>query len=335
MPEQERTVAGEEAIVQGYLAPLAEGFAGAFGLRDDCALLSPPAGHELVLTTDAVAEGVHFLPGEAPEDIGWKALAVNVSDLVAKGATPLVYLMSLAFPAAPAADGLAGLARGLAAAQASFGISLAGGDTDRRPGPFAITIAALGTVPTGKMVRRGTARVGDRLVVSGTLGDAVLGLELRRRQTRAQAWGLAAGEAASLVACSLRPQPPLALIEPLRAFAHAAMDISDGLAKDLGRMAEASGVAARVSVSALPLSAAAARALAADPSLVAEIVTGGEDYQVLAAVAPSDVAAFLAAAAARGIVLTEIGEIQAGTGVRIEDRDGRPLALARAGWDHF
>ena len=238
-----------------------------------------------------MAEGVHFLPGEAPEDIGWKALAVNVSDLVAR-ATPLVYLMSLAFPAAPAADGLAGLARGLAAAQASFGISLAGGDTDRRPGPFAITIAALGTVPTGKMVRRGTARVGDRLVVSGTLGDAVLGLELRRRQTRAQAWGLAAGEAASLVACSLRPQPPLALIEPLRAFAHAAMDISDGLAKDLGRMAKASGVAARVSVSALPLSAAA-RALAADPSLVAEIVTGGEDYQVLAAVAPSDVAAFL------------------------------------------
>jgi thiamine-monophosphate kinase len=335
MPEQERTVAGEEAIIQGYLAPLAQGLPGAFGLRDDCALLAPPAGHELVLTTDAVAEGVHFLPGDAPEDVAWKALAVNVSDLVAKGATPLVYLMSLAFPTAPAADDLAGLARGLAAAQASFGITLAGGDTDRRPGPFAITIAALGAVPSGTMVRRGAARVGDRLVVSGALGDAVLGLKLRRDGALARAWGLTEAEAAGLVARSLRPQPPLALIEPLRAFAHAAMDVSDGLAKDLGRMAKASGVAARVSAFTLPLSVAAARALAADPSLIAEIVTGGEDYEVLAAVAPSDVAAFLAAAAARGAVLTEIGEIQAGTGVRIEDREGRPLALAREGWDHF
>ena len=144
MPEGDRSVGGEEAIIQGYFAPLAEGFPGAFGLDDDCALLAPPPGHELVLTTDAMAEGVHFMPGDAPEDVAWKAIAVNVSDLVAKGASPLVYLMSLAFPTAPAAEYLGRFARGLAAAQTKFGITLAGGDTDRRPGPMSVAITAVG-----------------------------------------------------------------------------------------------------------------------------------------------------------------------------------------------
>jgi thiamine-monophosphate kinase len=335
MPEEGRIAAGEEAIVQSYFAPLAQGFPGAFALKDDCALLAPPPGHELVLTTDALAEGVHFIPGDAPEDVAWKAIAVNVSDLVAKGASPLVYLMSLAFPEAPAAENLRRFASGLAAAQARFGIKLVGGDTDRRPGPMSVTITAIGTVTVGSMVRRATARAGDRILVSGTIGDAILGLKLRRDRGLAAGWGLDETDAANLLARSRRPDPPLALIEPLRAFAHAAMDISDGLAKDLGRMSKASGVGAHVSASSLPLSPAAARALAAEPNLLADLVSGGEDYEVLAAVSPADVNPFTSAAIARGITLTEIGEFVQGSGLRIAGPDGRPLALAREGWDHF
>jgi thiamine-monophosphate kinase len=335
MPEEGRIAAGEEAIVQSYFAPLAQGFPGAFGLKDDCALLAPPPGHELVLTTDALAEGVHFIYGDAPEDVAWKAIAVNVSDLVAKGAAPLVYLMSLAFPEAPATEYLRRFASGLAAAQARFRISLAGGDTDRRPGPMSVTVTAVGTVPAGSMVRRATARAADRILVSGTIGDAILGLKLRRDMRLAAGWGLGAAEADRLISRSLRPEPPLAVTEPLRAFAQAAMDISDGLAKDLGRMANASGVGAHVSASSLPLSAAAARALAAEPGLLADLVSGGEDYEVLAAVSPADVAPFTSAAVARGITLTEIGEFVQDSGLSIAGPDGRPLALAREGWDHF
>src|SRR5438552_6732719 len=170
---------GEEAIIR-LLAPLARGAPGAFGLEDDCALITPAPGTELVLKTDPVAEGVHFLADDAPEDIAWKALAVNVSDLAAKAARPLGYLMALSFPEAPTARWLARFAAGLQAAQASFGCHLLGGDTDRRPGPLTISISIVGEVEAGRMVRRGTARPGEALFVSGSLGDAALGLALRK-----------------------------------------------------------------------------------------------------------------------------------------------------------
>src|SRR5262245_52266792 len=163
--------AGEEAIIQGFLAPLAAGFPGAFGLKDDCALLTPEPGTELVLKTDPVAEGVHFLPDDAPGDVAWKALAVNVSDLAAKGATPIGYLMALSFPAPPSSEWLAAFAQGLEQAQRKFGCHLIGGDTDRRPGPITVSITVIGSVPQGGMVRRNTARPGDGVFVSGTLGD--------------------------------------------------------------------------------------------------------------------------------------------------------------------
>src|SRR5262245_48460657 len=161
---------GEEAII-ALLAPLTEGDPAAFGLKDDCALVTPPPGTDLVLKTDPVAEGVHFLPGDPAGDIAWKALAVNVSDLAAKGARPLGYLMALSFPEAPAGAWMAGFVEGLRAAQAAFGCHLLGGDTDRRPGPLSISITAIGSVPRGSMVPRGSARPGDVLFVSGTIGD--------------------------------------------------------------------------------------------------------------------------------------------------------------------
>ena len=331
---QRDRIEGEEAIVR-VLAPLAAGYPGAFALKDDCALITPRPGTELVLKTDPVAEGVHFLTEDAPEDIAWKALAVNVSDLAAKGARPLGYLMALSFPEAPAMAWLTGFAAGLAEAQASFGCHLIGGDTDRRPGPITITITAIGEVGQGGMVRRGTARAGDAVFVSGTLGDAALGLRLRRDPSLAAAWGLAPEEAEHLRCRYVRPQPRLALGDTLRRHASAAMDLSDGLAKDLARMCAASGCAARVRVADLPLSPGAARALATDPALVRSIVAAGDDYEVLAAVPAAQAAAFRSDAEAAGVAVTQIGTMASGTGVVIEDRDGRPLALDRTGWDHF
>jgi thiamine-monophosphate kinase len=282
-----------------------------------------------------VAEGVHFLADDAPEDVAWKALAVNVSDLAAKGARPIGYLMALSFPEPPTQGWLTRFAAGLEAAQASFGCHLIGGDTDRRPGPLTISITIVGAVEAGRMVRRATARAGDALIVSGTLGDAALGLMLRRDPALVRAWGLSAAEAEHLQRRYRRPEPRLALGPALGAHASAAMDLSDGLAKDLGRMCAASGCGGQVALADVPLSAAAAKALAADPGLVPRIVAAGDDYEVLAAVPPDAVDAFRAAAAAAGVTATRIGAATAGAGVAIEGADGRPLQLARTGWDHF
>jgi thiamine-monophosphate kinase len=325
---------GEEAIIR-LLAPLAAGYPGAFGLEDDCALVRSEPGTELVLKTDPIAEGVHFLAGDPPEDVAWKALAVNVSDLAAKGATPIGYLMALSFPEAPAREWMARFADGLAAAQQRFGCHLIGGDTDRRPGPLTVSITMVGSAPQGSMVRRGAAKPGDLLFVSGTLGDAALGLALRRTPGLAATWGLSPEEDAHLRRRYLRPEPRLLLAPPLRAHASAAMDISDGLAKDLGRMCAASGCGAHVRFADVPVSAAGAKALAADPTLAERIVAGGDDYEILAAVAPDRAAAFVQAASAASVPVAAIGAMTASRGALIEARDGRPMALGRPGWDHF
>ena len=331
---QEERVEGEEAIIR-LLAPLARAAPGAFGLEDDCALIASQPGTELVLKTDPVAEGVHFLSDDAPEDIGWKALAVNASDLAAKAAQPLGYLMALSFPEPPTAAWLKGFAAGLEAAQTAFGCHLLGGDTDRRPGPLTITITVLGTVASHRMVRRGTAQPGDVLFVSGTLGDACLGLALRKDGTLAGRWGLAPDEVEHLIHRFLRPQPRLALASALRAHAAAAMDVSDGLAKDLARMCGASGCAGSVRLADVPLSPPAAKALAADPALAVQTVTAGDDYEVLAAVPRENAEAFQHAAAGAGVPVSRVGCTRTGSGIVIEGRDGRPLTLDRLGWDHF
>ena len=325
---------GEEAIIR-LLAPLTRGAPGALGLKDDCALLTPAPGTQLVLKTDPVAEGVHFLPGDAPEDIAGKALAVNVSDLAAKAARPLGYLMALSFPEPPAAAWLTRFAAGLQAAQSAFGCHLLGGDTDRRPGPLTISITIIGEVEAGRMVRRATARPEDVLFVSGSLGDAALGLVLRKDPALADRWQLAPAEAAHLRERYARPQPRLSLGPALRAHASAAMDISDGLAKDLGRMCRACGCGAWVQLADLPLSAAAGRALAADPKLMLAIAAGGDDYEVLSAVAPEKASDFVAAAARAGVPVTRIGMLTDSNDVLLEGSDGLPVSFPSSGWDHF
>ncbi|MFA5950500.1 MAG: thiamine-phosphate kinase [Hyphomicrobium sp.] len=326
---------GEEALIAAYFAPLAASFEGAHHLLDDCASLRPAPGQDLVLTTDAVAAGVHFFADDPAGDIAWKALAVNVSDLVAKGARPVCYLMSVAFPERPAELWLEAFAKGLAAAQSRFGIVLAGGDTDRRPGPMAITITAVGELPHGRMVRRTTGRPGDLLFVSGQLGSSALGLRLRRDPALAFDLGLTEDETSGLVGRYLRPEPRIELVNAVREHASASMDISDGLAKDLGRLVRASGVGALVETQRLPLSPAFQAAAAARADIFSDALAGGDDYEVLAAVSPDAAERFRLAASAASVPVTSIGEITEGPGVRFVDGSGSEISVGYAGWDHF
>src|SRR5262245_36748366 len=332
-PEPGEVLADEEAVIRLF-EPLAAA-AGAFALKDDCAILRPRSGTDLVLKTDPIAEGVHFLPDAEPADVAWKALAVNVSDLAAKGAAPAAYLLALSFPAAPRRSWVVAFAQGLREAQEAFGCQLLGGDTDRRPGPMTVTITAIGTVPRGRMVRRATARAGDGLFVSGTLGDAALGLQFAKDATRAAAWGLSPDMASHLARRFRRPQPRLALAGALRAHASAAMDLSDGLAKDLGRMCKASNCGALVNLADLPLSPAAHNALAAEAGQYLSLVAAGDDYEILASVPPAHEAQFRQAAVAAGVAVARIGHTTAADGVAITGFDGQALDLTRTGWDHF
>lgn len=329
------TIQGEAELIGTYLAPLAGACAGSFGLKDDCAAYSPRAGFDLVISTDAIAAGVHFFADDVPEDIGWKALAVNVSDLAAKGATPRVYQMALSFPDAPTRAFMAGLAKGLAEAQAAFGMVLSGGDTDRRPGPMSLTITAIGEVPAGRMPTRLGATPGDRLFVTGTLGDAALGLKLRRGDGQTGGWDLSDAERAALLTRYLRPAPRLEMRACLLTWATAAMDVSDGLAKDLGRLAAASGVGACIEEGLLPLSLPARRIIAVDPGAFAAVLGGGDDYEVLFAVAPAAVPDVLAWTRDHAVMVTEIGSLTEGRAVLFQSGDGSVRTLVPVGWEHF
>jgi thiamine-monophosphate kinase len=238
-------------------------------------------------------------------------------------------------PETPKRAWMARFAAGLGEAQRAFGCHLIGGDTDRAPGPVTVAITAFGTVPAGTMVRRATARAGDQIFVTGTLGDAALGLALSKQPALVQRLGLGPREAEHVVRRFLRPQPRLALGASLRAHASAAMDLSDGLAKDCGRMCAASGVGARIDVGALPLSVALRSAVAAEGAYLAAAASAGDDYEILAAVPKDQATAFVSAATKLDFPVTRIGEMIAGQGVRLERADGSELGLDRTGWDHF
>ena len=331
---------GEDDLVARYFRPLARS-AAALGLVDDCAALTPPPGHDLVLKTDAVAAGVHFFAEDDWGDVAKKALRVNLSDLAAKGARPLGYLLTLALPADWREDDLARFTAGLDADQDAFDVSLLGGDTIRSPDGLMVSVTVFGAVPTGRMVRRAAARPGDVLFVSGTLGDAALGLRLRTAPESAARWGLTADEAGHLARRYLRPEPRLPLAPAILAHAGAAMDLSDGLGLDLSRMCRGSGVAAEVDTAELPLSPAATRALAAEPDLLATILGGGDDYEILTAVPPSAAADFTAVAATSGVPITAIGHVVeapsaiASSEPRFLSANGRPLPFAPGGFRHF
>jgi thiamine-monophosphate kinase len=320
----------ELTIIDRFLRPLAG--EGAFELLDDAALMTPPAGCDLVLTTDAVADGVHFLAGDPAETVAQKALRVNLSDLAAKGAEPLGYLLTLALPAATTEAWLTAFAAGLAADQAGFGIALLGGDTIATPGPLTISITAIGTVPEGGMVRRSGGRPGDALYVSGVLGGAAAGLALLRGE--AVPWaGIGGSERERLVDRYRLPEPRMALATVLRAHASAAMDLSDGLVGDADKLAAASGCSALIDADRVPLDPAPA-AYGGDDAVLARLLTAGDDYEVLVAVAAAREAGFLADAKTVGVAVRRIGALVEGTGAVQVRRHGRELPLARRGYIH-
>jgi thiamine-monophosphate kinase len=327
-------ITSEGELIQTYLAPLTRSFQGAFHLADDCAIFSPAPGRDLVITTDAVAAGIHFFADDAPEDVAWKALAVNVSDLAAKAAVPCVYQMALSFPEAPSHEFMQRFANGLAEAQAAFGIVLSGGDTDRRPGPMSVTITAVGEVEAGFRLTRDGARAGDAIFVTGTLGDAACGLKLRRGDGDTRAWAMEPNGRGRLLARYLRPRPRLEAAPVLRRFATAALDLSDGLAKDLGRLATAASAGAIIDGERLPLSPEVQSVLATGPALIQAVLTGGDDYELLFTAPAGAEAALTKQAQDAGLPVTRIGTMRGERGLKLASASGeRPLQPS--GWDHF
>lgn len=330
----------EEQIIRTYFAPLAASASGAFDLTDDAATLSPPPDTDLVITTDALVAGIHFLPDDPPADVAAKALGVNLSDLAAKGADPLAYTLSLSLPMPISAQWLDGFRNGLATMQAAHGIQLIGGDTTRSPGALMISITAIGATPAGQMIRRGTAKAGDLIYASGTIGDAALGLLVATGDRRADGWKLDEAARAFLLARYRCPQPRTDLARILRDHASAGLDISDGLVIDAGRLCRASGVAATIRSNDVPLSPAARACLHADPPCLETIFTGGDDYEVLFTISPERQDALGHAAAAASTAIHCIGEIktpsEVATGaLEVIRADGTPLQFAHPGYTHF
>ncbi|QFR32296.1 thiamine-phosphate kinase [Ancylobacter sp. TS-1] len=325
---------GEDKLIARLFGSVAT-HPGALGLKDDAALLAVPAGHELVLTKDALVAGVHFFPEDPPASIARKAMRVNLSDLAAKGADPLGVLLAFAIPPDMDAAALEAFAGGIGGDAALYGAPLLGGDTVRTPGPFTVSITALGAVPAGQMVRRATARPGEAIVVSGTIGDGALGLALRLDPDRPGFAGLDAALLDHLKDRYLHPRPRLALARPMRGRASAAMDISDGLVGDLAKLLAASGIAGEIAADRVPLSAAARAAIRAEPALLEVALTGGDDYEILAVMPDDELGAFNTFATAAGIGVTVIGRTGSGEGLVVRDGTGAPMAFPRGSFSHF
>jgi len=318
-------VPGEFELVARYFTRPAP--SAALGVGDDCALVKPPAGLMLAVTTDALVEGTHFLPGADPRRLGHKALAVNLSDLAAMGADPRWFLLAIALPEADE-RWLAPFSAGLFALADAHGVELIGGDTTR--GPRMLAITAIGTLPAGYALRRDAAAAGDEVWLSGATGEAALGLAHLRGELE-----LPAAVAAACVARLETPQPRVALGKRLRGIAAAAIDVSDGLLADLGHVAEQSRLAAELDYEAIPR--AGAFAACGDAALAdACVLAGGDDYELVFTAPPDRAGEVEAAGRAAGVAVTRIGRMVAGAPeVRVRDRTGRRIEVSRRGFDHF
>lgn len=327
------SASGEDDLIARYFRPLAT-HDGAFGLIDDAAVLSA-SGDETVVTVDAIVEGVHFLPADPPDTIARKALRVNLSDLAAKGATPAGFVLTLALRE-KRDEWLAPFAKALGEDAERFKCPLLGGDTVSTPGPLTISITAFGLVPPGKMVRRTGARAGDRIVVTGTIGDASLGLNILQNGKAAAALSSDPEGRDQLIARYRVPQPRNGLTQAVRAHASAAMDISDGLAGDLAKLCAASRVSAMVEAASVPLSIPARHVLASGAAGIETLLAGGDDYELLCTVPEASWAGFCESARQAGVAVTAVGGIVAGLQPPVFiGRNGQPLSLKRLSYSHF
>jgi thiamine-monophosphate kinase len=329
----DKRASGEDSLIARYFKPIATD-ANAFGLVDDAAILQA-RGQDLVVTTDAIVEGVHYLASDPPDTVARKALRTNLSDLAAKGATPAGFVLTLALRTADE-SWLEPFARALGEDANSFACPLLGGDTVSTPGPVTISITAFGRVPEGTMVRRSGAEPGDQIMVTGTIGDAVLGLDILRKGATANALAADSKGSEMLIARYRVPQPRNALARALRDHASSAMDVSDGLAGDLAKLCAASGVSAVVDTPSIPTSVTAASLLSHGVIGIETLIAGGDDYEILFTVPEAKADAFTEAARQAGIAVTAIGTIMAGEGLpRFLDGAGRELSLTRLSHSHF
>ena len=329
----DKRASGEDSLIARYFKPIATD-PGAFGLVDDAAILKA-MGEDLVVTSDAIVEGVHYLASDPPDTVARKALRTNLSDLAAKGAAPAGFVLTLALRTADE-SWLESFARALGEDAKSFACPLLGGDTVSTPGPVTISITAFGRVPEGRMVRRSGARPGDRVMVSGTIGDATLGLDILKKGAIAKALAGDPKGSETLIARYRVPQPRNALAGALRDHASAAMDVSDGLAGDLAKLCAASGVSAVIDTPSIPASPTAAGLLSRRAVGIETLIAGGDDYEILCTIPEARAAAFAEAARQAGVAVTAIGTIMAGEGLpRFLDGAGKELALTRLSHSHF
>ncbi|MEO6079272.1 MAG: thiamine-phosphate kinase [Steroidobacteraceae bacterium] len=323
---------GEFELIERYFRAPAEALRRergdvALGIGDDAALLQVPPGMQLVAAVDTLVEGRHFPTGTSPESLGHRALAVNLSDLAAMGAEPAWFLLSLTMPDVRA-DFLEGLARGLLSLAQEHRIALVGGDTTA--GPLSVSVQVLGLVEPGTALRRSTAKSGDLLFVSGTPGDAAAGLEMEMGIP--QASQVVAAQQQYLRRRFLYPTPRLALGQALRGLASACIDVSDGLAADAGKLAQASGCGARIEVERLPVSAALQAQLGS--SALRAALAGGDDYELCFTVAASRADEIPARLINVKCPVTCIGVLEESAGVRV-CKNGVPIGLDLRGYDHF
>ncbi|MQA66968.1 MAG: thiamine-phosphate kinase [Alphaproteobacteria bacterium] len=320
----------EFGLIARFFAPLAAAEPGALGLTDDAAVLDLPPGTRLVAATDALVAGIHFLADDPPGDIARKLMRVNLSDLAAMGATPRAVLLAAVLPRGTSEAWLAAFADGLSDDAQEFGAPLVGGDTVATDGPLTLALTALGLADGGVLTRAG-ARAGDDVYVSGTIGDAALGL----RVLRGGLAGLDEDQRAVLVSRYRVPIPRLALGRALVGIAHACIDVSDGLIADLGHICACSGLAAQVMAAEVPLSPAARSAITADRNLLSAVLGGGDDYELAFTAPPSARAALQRAGQATGVALARIGVMMPGEGVTVGDAAAFGLVLEKRGFSHF
>ena len=318
-------------IIAKYFAPLSSGsssFGGeSFGLTDDAALLEVPLGHQLVLTKDMLVAGVHFFADDAPDLIARKLLRVNLSDLAAMGAVPLGYMLGFGITRDTSEAWIKGFTDGLARDQQTFNITLLGGDSVAAPHDLTFSLTAFGTVPSGQALTRSGAQAGDTLYVTGTIGDAALGLAALQGEL------LEAG--AELIGRYHLPQPRLAVGARLRGVAHAALDVSDGLLADLGHLGAAAGLAIHIDARQIPLSAAARAAVDKDERWFETAIAGGDDYELVFAAPPGVEEEVIRIASETGGIITPIGYCAKGEGVEITGPKGQVLNFAQTGYNHF
>jgi thiamine-monophosphate kinase len=332
MADRQDNTSGEDSLIARYFRPLATD-PGAFDLDDDAAALRP-TGDDIVVTTDAIVEGVHFLPDDPPDTIARKALRVNLSDLAAKGAVPAGFVLTLALRNADDAW-LKPFAAALGEDARRFGCPLLGGDTVSTPGPLMISITAFGRVPANRMVHRSGAKPGDRIIVTGTIGDAALGLAVLSGGKVHAALGDAAARDLLINRYRL-PQPRTALAEIVREYASAAMDVSDGLAGDLTKLCGVSGISAVIDLDSIPLSDAARDLVSRGVVGIETLIAGGDDYEILCTVADDRVEAFAQAAKGAGVASSSIGTVVAGNTVpKFFDGQGSEIVLKRRSYSHF